>query len=661
MSNNKINFGYAERQRGEKFIVPTPTCTSSIQLHSDPLQDCMDTHLNGPLDLHPECFVDQVNIHLQSSPFFMEYTKITKYLSWLHDELEKTNRKEEKCAQQIREWYAGQVTNHCQQQYPAHPGFSQHDHQQQQQRQQQQQQQQSPQQQQQQQQQQQLQHHHAHLQHYQPQPSLHIKGLHSHQRIEPNHWAGSEIFEGLYTELGLVSSEQPTIPPQTELAQQSQTRTYDSQSNFALVVNAIAPHMLVKGHELEQPWSSSNINHSNNNNSSSSNSSSSNLNNENNDNDSSGLRAQVPVLWAPERPHQTHEYTYPMHFDSILSTSSTLPTLHNALRQHSPTMTNSALPPSVPTLHHSSTLLSPPSSSPSSPSLSLSPTHLRSNQSCIVSMSSLSSSSPSSSSSRSPQDFSCSPASSQSPQTPPSSKVRSTLTSKSKSKSTKRKTKTEASDRSHMAPYPSPQSPPMDTMDSRESTSSSPSTSRLGSRGSNSSSGSGTKSTTLMKRHICEIDNCGKLFTRASNLRTHTATHTNEKKFECDFPGCKSKFARVHDMKRHQRNHTNDLPYKCKICDDQKFVRNDPLWRHYQHAHNGDPRVPERKRKMKAEDVVEPFLNSDQEKEEEDRKMQYQQAAATAVLSGGNVNSEDDEGEEEEDEEEDIDAEADDI
>ncbi|KAG0033651.1 hypothetical protein BGZ81_007778 [Podila clonocystis] len=105
------------------------------------------------------------------------------------------------------------------------------------------------------------------------------------------------------------------------------------------------------------------------------------------------------------------------------------------------------------------------------------------------------------------------------------------------------------------------------------------------------------------KRHICEIQGCGKVFTRASNLRTHETTHSRVKPFPCVHPGCMSKFARVHDMKRHLRNHTNDFPYACVICEDKRFVRNDPLWRHYHHDHKDDPRVPARKRKIPAEEV----------------------------------------------------------
>lgn len=107
----------------------------------------------------------------------------------------------------------------------------------------------------------------------------------------------------------------------------------------------------------------------------------------------------------------------------------------------------------------------------------------------------------------------------------------------------------------------------------------------------------------VIKRHMCDINGCGKIFTRASNLRTHETTHSRSKPFPCDHLGCKSKFARVHDMKRHLRNHTKELPYACVICEDKRFVRNDPLWRHYHHEHKDDPRVPARKRKTPAEEA----------------------------------------------------------
>ncbi|KAJ3202988.1 hypothetical protein HK099_001649, partial [Clydaea vesicula] len=52
--------------------------------------------------------------------------------------------------------------------------------------------------------------------------------------------------------------------------------------------------------------------------------------------------------------------------------------------------------------------------------------------------------------------------------------------------------------------------------------------------------------------YACPFDNCGKVFQKKHNLKSHTIIHTQPKSFQCDL--CGVKFLRKFDRKRHLQN-----------------------------------------------------------------------------------------------------------
>ncbi|XP_077002579.1 zinc finger protein 92 homolog [Tamandua tetradactyla] len=84
------------------------------------------------------------------------------------------------------------------------------------------------------------------------------------------------------------------------------------------------------------------------------------------------------------------------------------------------------------------------------------------------------------------------------------------------------------------------------------------------------------------RRCVCE--QCGKSFSRSSNLIKHRIIHSSEKPYEC--PECGKLFRRSFALLEHQRIHSGEKPYKCSTCG-KTFTRSSNLIKH-QIVHSGE-------------------------------------------------------------------------
>lgn len=79
----------------------------------------------------------------------------------------------------------------------------------------------------------------------------------------------------------------------------------------------------------------------------------------------------------------------------------------------------------------------------------------------------------------------------------------------------------------------------------------------------------------------CEIEGCGKFFSRSYNYKSHLETHDEKREypFPCPVDGCTKKFVRKTDLQRHHQSvHMKERNHKCDFCG-RLFARKDTLRR----------------------------------------------------------------------------------
>jgi regulatory protein SWI5 len=134
----------------------------------------------------------------------------------------------------------------------------------------------------------------------------------------------------------------------------------------------------------------------------------------------------------------------------------------------------------------------------------------------------------------------------------------------------------------------------------------------------------------VSNKWTCLYQDCGKMFGRRENIRSHVQTHLGDRQFKCN--GCGKCFVRQHDLKRHAKIHSGNKPYKCPCG--AGFARQDALTRHRQRGMccGGFPDAVRRQAKRGRPKKTRPDMEQRVEKASRTR---HALASAASSVSGG--------------------------
>ncbi|RIB11300.1 hypothetical protein C2G38_1978482, partial [Gigaspora rosea] len=54
---------------------------------------------------------------------------------------------------------------------------------------------------------------------------------------------------------------------------------------------------------------------------------------------------------------------------------------------------------------------------------------------------------------------------------------------------------------------------------------------------------------------VCNVNGCGKRFSRPDSLTTHVKTHSNHRPYICSFKGCNKAYYHSRSLRKHEKTH----------------------------------------------------------------------------------------------------------
>ncbi|KAI8313539.1 hypothetical protein K4K61_007497 [Colletotrichum sp. SAR11_59] len=68
------------------------------------------------------------------------------------------------------------------------------------------------------------------------------------------------------------------------------------------------------------------------------------------------------------------------------------------------------------------------------------------------------------------------------------------------------------------------------------------------------------------RKHVYDVDGCGKSFYQSAHLHTHKRAHIGEKPYACNWPRCGRTFSQPGNLKTHMRRHIGEKLFLCEQC-----------------------------------------------------------------------------------------------
>lgn len=100
-----------------------------------------------------------------------------------------------------------------------------------------------------------------------------------------------------------------------------------------------------------------------------------------------------------------------------------------------------------------------------------------------------------------------------------------------------------------------------------------------------------TKADATQRRWVCDVDGCGKAYTKEARLVEHQRSHTGERPFVCEHPGCGASYMRSTHLTAHSRSHMDDSMRPCRCphagCE-KRFWTQQHVRRHVLSCHTMD-------------------------------------------------------------------------